>query len=434
MIILFPTIVILVVFYLLYSNGGNKSLPNAKILGTNSRANRSFHQFIVDPTTLRFKNDGMLLCFEKVERNRIIVVNKKKHYYSTNNQFELFDIDRDLNCMKTKDFSIRAIALIKDIFNDPKPFVLTHWVSTSRNSNKLEYNAYKTIGEQNYNLAKATINQFEEISEIVRVKFSEENFTHLVITCSGWNNYQVDSSQLYENWIKNTTEASKSGSTSTKFKPFVIGFTWSSRWIIPGVSIFNKANDADELGISHVNFFLWKCLLPSIHKQDIPILTIGHSFGARVLSRAIYSRFMLNSYDKNLFIDKSIDFQGAYPYSRYTKKANSNGKLYTIEMPVKKHYITYSKFDYALKFAFWSVGYIGNNNSISKILKSDAKSNFYFASLDSSGRIVNGCNGKNKILVDAKSIINKISSIASGAHNDVQDIEAGQFIWEVINR
>jgi len=427
-------IVLFVVFlFRYYFVGGLQAAPNSEILGTNTKSTNVFHQFLVNPATQRFKHDGMLLCFEKVKRKRLIVKNGKPGYYSVADQYATFGIDRSLECMRSKGLSCLAIRLVKSTLNDPKPLVLTHWVETSETNHTVRYNAYQNIKGTDYDLPKAMLDEYCAVAAHVKSKLQTGNYTHLVIACSGWNNYQDDSTELYENWIKFTKEAAIEEGRGNDFKPFLIGFTWASRWITPVISIFNKANDADELGITHVNALLWKYILPSLSNSNISIITIGHSFGARVISRAGHSRFMQKDIDKSTLIHKAIDFQGAYPNSRFRKKNGSNGRLYTVDIPVRKHFMTYSEFDNALKSAIWSAGYIGNNTSMPKLQNdSSAKNDFEFTSLDNAGRL-NAYSGKKiKILVNANAIINAIESKAAGAHNDVQDKEAGQFIWEVL--
>lgn len=428
-------IIVIILLYRYFFLGGLQPAPNSEILGTNTKSNNIFHQFLVNPATLRFKHDGILLCFEKVKRRRLVIKNGKPGYYSVSDQYATFGIGEDLASMKSKGLSGSAIRLVKSTLNDPKPMILTHWLETNEKEYAVRYNAYQLIKNMDYDLPTAMLEQYEAVTTLVKSKLKTGKYTHLIIACSGWNNYQDDSSSLYENWVKFAKDAAVGEGRENDFSPFLIGFTWASRWIIPGVSIFNKANDADELGMTHVNALLWKYLLPSLNNSGIPVITIGHSFGARVMSRANHSRFMQDKIDESTWIDKAIDFQGAYPYSRYCEKKGSNGGLYTVDIPVRKHFMTYSEFDHALKEAKWSAGYIGDNKSISKLQNNPvAKNDFEFTSLNDFGLLNSYSGKKSKILVDAKTIVKTIMTKAAGAHNDVQDKEAGQFIWEVLKK
>ncbi|MGC4038438.1 MAG: hypothetical protein QM764_20915 [Chitinophagaceae bacterium] len=332
--------------------------------------------------------------------------------------------------MKSHELSDSAIHLAKSTINDPKPMILTHWIETNATGHIIRYNAYETIKDTDYDLPAATPVQYKIVAEHARQKLTDGNYTHVIIACSGWNNYQDDSADLYENWTQFTKSAAEGSGTT--FNPFLIGFTWASRWIIPGISIWDKANDADELGMTHVNRLIWKFLLPALSDLDIPVITIGHSFGARVLSRAIHSRFLQKNVDLSTTIDKAIDFQGAYPYTRFCAKKGFNGGLYTVDIPVKKHFMTYSEFDYAVKHAFWSLGYVADDKS-EPALRNDAvaKNNFEFTAINDAGKFTADPGAKQKVLVDAKAIIKTLKK-GAGAHNDVRDKEAGQLIWEII--
>lgn len=423
-----------ILLYWYFFAGSSKAHPNSKILGTDAKRNNIFHQLLVDSSiSSKFNYDGILLCFEKVKRNRISVYNNIKQSYTIEKQYKTFGIDQNLTSLKNAGLSNRAINLVKCTLNDPKPLILTHWLRTTKDGGIIEYNSYDKILQSTYDLSNEMVNQYELVGALVKERASK--YTHIIIGCSGWNNDQKDSMGLYSDWLTETKKVAIKEGKGNDFNPLFIGFTWPSRWIIPGISIFNKANDADELGMTHINMLIWKYLMPNLEGSNIPVITIGHSFGARVLSRAIHSSFMFAQNENRKLIDKAIDFQGAYPYTRYLEKKGSNGGLYTISVPVKMHFITYSKYDYAVKNALWSYGYIGNNKSALKLISDPiTKESFDFTALSSSGKMISNKLAKQKILVDGKAIIKTVKSMFSGAHNDVRDYEAGQFIWEVIKR
>ena len=128
-------------------------------------------------------------------------------------------------------------------------------------------------------------------------------------------------------------------------------------------------------------------------------------------------------------------FQGAYPITRFWEETGSNGRLYTADVPVKKHVTTYSKYAHAIKQAIHLKGYIGSNKSI-RILQHNATAvqSFAFGEVDDNGipGIMDG--DKPKILLDAKSIIYTKSSFLVGAHGDVRNRETGRLIWEFIKK
>ena len=434
-IILLAATIALIWLYRIYFAGALPAAPHAELLGTSTKSTSIFHQFLVNPAMLDdFKHDAILLCFEKVNRRKLIVENGRRGYYSVDAQYAAFNIDRNLEQMTAKGLH-EATRLVSSTLNDPKPIVLTHWVETTPERHTIRYSAYKSIKGVDYNLPKAGLEQFEAVTTLVKNKLQTGSFTHLVIGCSGWNNYQDHSKSLYADWLSFTKAAAEDDKRGEDYRPLFIGFTWASRWITPGLSFFNKANDADELGMTHISTLLYQYLLPALDNTRVPVITIGHSFGGRVISRANHSRFMQKGVDMSGWIDIEIDFQGAYPVTRFFEKGGSNGGLYTVDVPVKKHYMTCSEYDSAIKKPIWSVGYIGDNLSLTLLPRNPiAKNNFEFTSVDATGRFNSLAHTKPKILVDGKATISKMGSKAAGAHNDVHDEAAGRFIWEILQR
>ncbi len=433
--ILLFVIAAIYVVYRFYFAGGTKAVENAGILGTGTKSNNIYHQLLVNTTAFQFGHDALILCYEKVYRSKQVVVNGQPQDYSVADQYALFGIDPGLSTFKANGLK-DAVGLVKATLNDPKPIMLTHWVEARSGSINLGYSAYKDLKNKDYDLPAACMVAYAEVSELIKQKLQSGKYTHLIMACTGWNNHQDRSLKTYSNWLEQTSAAAVEDNQGENFRPFFVGFTWPSSWITPGLSFFNKANDADELGMTHVNCLLWKNIVPELKKAgiSIPIISIGHSFGARVMSRAVHSRFMLQPVDAKTHINLAIDFQGAYALTRFCEKKGNNGGLYTIDIPVPLHVMTCSKFDHAIKQALWSVGYIGNTSSVASLKKRITTNDFGYCSLDDTGRLINFPEGKRKISVDAKSIINHISSLLAGAHSDVQDKEAGRFIWEMVKK
>src|SRR4051812_14916301 len=101
-VISFFLLIAIIILYRVFFVGSLRPAPNSEILGTNTKSNNIFHQFLVNPALLHFKHDGVLLCFEKVKRKRLISKNGKPGHYSVADQYALFGIDKDLECMKSK--------------------------------------------------------------------------------------------------------------------------------------------------------------------------------------------------------------------------------------------------------------------------------------------------------------------------------------------
>ena len=434
----YPVIAAVAVYlvYRLYFAGSKKTVKNAQILGTDTKSNNVYHQLLVNTADFQFNHDGVILCFEKVFRNKQIVANGKKGHYSVADQYSLFGIDPELKSLQNNGLE-DAIGLVTSTLNDPKPIMLTHWAETAAGSIRIRYSAYENINDENYNLPSACMKAYAEVTELIRQKLQSGKYTHLIVACTGWNNQQDESLATYSDWLKQTAAAAAEDDMTDGFKPFFVGFTWPSSWITPALSFFNKANDADELAMTHVNCLLWRYIMPMMKNSasNIPVIGIGHSFGGRVMSRAVHSRFMLDQVDLTTSINLAIDLQGAYPLTRFCEKKGDNGGLYTVDIPVPLHVMTCSKFDHAIKNAIWSVGYMGNSSSIASLQERlPENASFGYCSLDNTGRFINFPENKRQILVDAQSIVNHIESFLAGAHSDVSDEEAGRFIWELVKK
>jgi len=119
-----------------------------------------------------------------------------------------------------------------------------------------------------------------------------DGYTHVLVLVMGWNTAQDEAIRNFNDMVGNLVEAAKEGpgSPQTAFRPLLIGISWPSYWyhsLINGFSYLNKANDADELGISWINLLVNRELPRAMEKAHVkvPVVMIGHSFGARVVTR-----------------------------------------------------------------------------------------------------------------------------------------------------
>lgn len=160
--------------------------------------------------------------------------------------------------------------LIDRRLNDPKPLMLTHIVEYQAGVDTSLYNAYTKddgtlllrTSEVDRSLPNSLHALTEKLVPKLKARISSGDYTHVVFISMGWNNDQGVSicriSALMEN-----TQASLQG----EFKPIVVGVTWPS--VVFGSaqtetvkklghigSVFNKANDGDELGVFFGNLVL----------------------------------------------------------------------------------------------------------------------------------------------------------------------------------
>lgn len=163
-------------------------------------------------------------------------------------------------------------------------------------------------------------------AEIEQAKAEGRPFTHVLFLSMGWNNDQIEALERYNSIVQTTRNAAGS---SERFDPLVIGITWPSVW--GGTSVLDIANralhigsygvksvDADEIGYSYANYMM-NSILPRIeNKHHIGTVAIGHSMGARIVTRAYYSGELLKDAPQRM--EKGplvIGLQGAFSANRF---------------------------------------------------------------------------------------------------------------------
>lgn len=266
--------------------------------------------------------------------------------------------------------------------------------------------------------------------------------SHIFLMSMGWNNDQNESIKRY-NIIMNHIKQYASAENVQDFNLIVIGLTWPSVWggsanskIVNAVghltSYANKANDADEIGFTIANWVLNEKLLrlkDSLREsgQQIKIVVIGHSMGARLLSRAVFSERYLRSTRtiRSAEVDLFIGLQGAFSANRFIAGAGLEGSPYSdFGQRQTKVVLTSSKFDLANLAAAWSrnVGDVSGLNvaQSAKLVFDVVKWNGERGDLPVGAKV---------LMIDAQKIVR-----GGNAHNDILDKEMGFLIWSLVAR
>jgi hypothetical protein len=195
-------------------------------------------------------------------------------------------------------------------------------------------------------------------------------FTHIVLVVMGWNNDQQKALVSINSMIgQMTAEAAES---DRPFHPLIIGVTWPSMWLtgewlpVPSqavvlASLLNKANDADMIGRDLVRPMICKSLIARAKANKlIPLVMIGHSFGARILVEALRQTDegpCLDSEQKVFAFkpdDRLILLEGAFDISRLY---GPHG--WALDVQKLRVTLTASEHDQATSSAFWG-SYAGN--------------------------------------------------------------------------
>lgn len=396
-----------------------------------------FHQSLINDSykcKMKLPDDGIILGFEKVQKSKL----------SSSGNFNLKKYLSNIGMSNFRDRLTEVFAkknakfLDSKVLAGSKKMVLTHWFEIINGTPQKKFDAYYDLNRTNYDLIGEMKVQLDLVAKDVVFKLKSGNYSHLVVGCTGWNNDQEDAMFTYNSWLKYTREASEVDGVD--FKPFFVGITWPSFWGDKRFffSIWNKANDADELGIFTLNNFFWNGVVAEMDKQKIrvPIIFIGHSLGARVLADLAFSRFLLgDGVNRERKINLMINFQGAYPINRFLEKGSFLRGFYNHSAGVKKMVATTSYLDRAMNAGFYT-NLIGNETSFKRIKDKNLGDRFDIITIGADGLTHTGFGESTYVIANSSDFIsakpNDKAGLFSGSHGDVKDQEAGNFIWQWI--
>ena len=230
---------------------------------------------------------------------------------------------------------------LESYFDDGKRTFLSHlayWDPASAVP-RLLYNAYVDCRQGGGEAAggfdcrkTAYDNSWEALERLQHAKLlsteslAEKHITHIVVMSKGWNTAQGDSVDFFQEMPKLIGKAA--ADRGGEFRPLVIGVTWHSGWVwplskipllkvLPKVASYkNKAKDSDEIGAAWVNVLLNQVLRGAAERADVPLIVFGHSFGARLLTRAAASADLIAADDAKQ-ISLLISLQGAFSMNRF---------------------------------------------------------------------------------------------------------------------
>ncbi|MDR7009673.1 hypothetical protein [Paraburkholderia strydomiana] len=331
-------------------------------------------------------------------------------------------------------------------------------------------------------------------------------YTHILVIVMGWNTSQDEAIRNFNDIAGNIVDAAyeeklikdgKKGDTGKKdisrkpvsspFRPLVVGVTWPSFWTSGVANFFsypNKADDADELGLSWLNVLLYRtlpCVLKSTAgangKITLRTVLIGHSFGARAATRALFSSPVLeqdsteNGKPPASVVDLAVGLQGAVSINRFVPSTSEEGAPYRnfANLTGTRVVLTASDKDQATAWPSWypAAGSIhsyrkacdGSNTEYANVFScwtardisgSDAsnepehKSKLYRPSRLCPGGITD-CTisedeeaklAENKVMyIDTSAGITEFNTPGSGggAHSDIYRLPMGRLLWHLIH-
>jgi hypothetical protein len=296
------------------------------------------------------------------------------------------------------------------------------------------------------------IKALEELQEKLRDDIEKGNVTHLFLYSMGWQTDQQEALRNYNSLYGNILEIASSDPDGKSFRPLIVGLTWDSAWLSrvlpPAASYPRKADHADELGAIWGNLLLRKVLVPlKMERQGaghpLGLVLIGHSFGARLLTRSLFSYPVLAQTSKELVepsqIDLVIGLQGAFSVNRFIDQPNSGteGAPYQSFASVAKKFVfTWSKHDTANPLAqrVTHAAHIGGVPGYKRTLKFPKI--FEQSELDGKGMWIGmspDCDNQKISIVDASRVAKHATfRKGGGAHSDIYSRETAQLVWNLL--
>lgn len=255
-------------------------------------------------------------------------------------------------------------------------------------------------------------------------------YSHVLVMTMGWNTDQEEAVRNFNSLVNAARKAAAPG-----FAPLVIGVTWPSKWVSAWLdpvfklaSFPNKAHDADELGATWLGVLLHDTLAP-VRKRGIPIIAIGHSFGARAMSVAACVGPVIHRGAPlaRARIDHLVSWQGAFKSDRLFGEG-SDGFYYPPHCPAVGNFVlTASSHDEAVKKPFWGT-YAGEMKSY---LASCSDKKARCARADATGFIgpAQGPQDSSVLYIDASDLIRENAfGTGGGAHSDIYRTEHGRMM------
>ncbi len=436
-----------------------KLIEREKFFGTDGENLSIFHRVAEQDGGLGLKFPGYLIGIEKSCKKNI---GWRKEYEKLNDEkFHGNDTYRKN---------------IQNILDDSKRSFITHIVEYRMDSHKgyikedFFYNAY----DKCFDPKNAYVKGFVSLDELRNRIFSDETpYTHIFLYSMGWNTDQQESLRDYNSLLSLMIKEYKG---SGNFKPLFIGISWPSEWrskflggFISSMSYPVKADDADEVGVLWVNRILWNILVPLKKERNIPLILIGHSFGARIVTRAVFSCGLFDtskittkptepSQKNDYAIDLVIGLQGAFSINRFIPGEGEEGSPYSAFYPEKyanKFIFTWSKYDFANPVAHFFTGasHVGGfygyevsreHEEIFDQFKIETGNTDCSYDVDFKGvckednhqyEWTESFSHPEKIsIVDASELIrNKPYGKSGGAHSDIYTPGIARFIWDCMN-
>lgn len=264
------------------------------------------------------------------------------------------------------------------------------------------------------------------------------NPSHVVVYTMGWNTAQPEALRNIRDLVSKLRQAA---GDDTAFRPLVIGVTWPSTGtpLVPSSDYGIKAKDADEVGALWENVLLNRELRRIKTQGRFRLVVIGHSFGARAATRAVFSAPLVSA-SSTPVVDLLVSLQGAYSFQRYLggDSASSEGRegapYRDFASQAGQVVLTASRHDSAVTAALHAPYFVGSHTAFTNARTAAGGERFSYANVDANGRIYPlRCDNSRVLWIDASTIIKgNQPGTGGGAHSVIYTKEAGQLMYELI--
>ncbi len=362
-----------------------------------------------------------------------------------------------------------------------------HACEISTNLDKVDARKYQLYDYGKYALVSLQDNLTKDLRQ--------GNYTHVLVIVMGWNTAQQEAIRNFNDLTGNLMAASLEAASGQQespidrtraiqplakdrpagnFRPLVIGVTWPSYWSNSFGNVFsysNKANDADEIGLSWLNKLLNETIPLSLQASGshARVVALGHSFGARAMTRAVFSSPALaplqGSFPDQSMVSSSVDLavglQGAMSINRFAAQLGSEGAPYRdyARLDKTKVVLTAATEDSATgaPFVVWTdpAGSIGSYRKACAQAGSVYQPIFDCMTASDTSAIPGGrfevCKygqagcadpfdgtgqGHKVAYIDASNGITQFNSPGSGggAHSDIYRLPMGRLLWKLVEQ
>lgn len=431
-----------------------------------------FHHIVLKPDYFKLKYPGYVIGVEKINRKVVGTIGLRE---CTPLEEPCIDAHGD-KYTDNKHISLWIESRFSPgfgLYRDWKSMTLTHIAKFGRKYEEAQliYNLYGTqcVGKDapqpplHSDMTQAMQMGWEYLRGPFKTDLknliADQKATHVFVFSMGWNTPQWTALANFDDLYRNlVAKANEDADYKSRFRPVFIGITWPSYWGVKPAKVEdypNKSMDADEVGITIANLVIHD-VIGSIKKElkttDRPIKTVlvGHSLGARVVTRAADSGYLITEDPEP--IDLVVCLESAFGAERFLDEKNGAYHMAFKELVANSYYAT-SSYDWAIDkpSKYIKKYYMGadvtfhgaQNKDITKFAKQHYDNRwknptevFEFAVLNPDGTFkdTNDAPKSNKIvMVDASAVINETpAGTGGGGHNDIYSPEIGLFLWKTI--